>query len=421
MSNSFGYGTGGIHAQKLESAALPVSGRVSVYHPGYEPPKLLLMLPAFRSPSSDFGVPFSFVMDASRIMANNLDGNLRVLGTNDDLTPPDALSLLPPGGYEYRVLGGEVRYPICTSFRAWQAPRVLPAHWNVTAMGAQKFPVLNGSDFSTMVKAFDRLCICCHMVPKGEEDWWDNNNMIQVTQNLQGINSPSNCLTMRADLNGLGINAGQFVFAPYGGTAVCVCMSREFEDFAADYHLRAVKIPSRIHPMYMYARFAWNLFTAAKEILRTFQKGENVAIIQEPASTKPTSPKRRRTTGNTGGTNDGLNERGSGSDGRTDGHDDEALPTDGSESSDDTALESPPLDVYRWTEHDLKVAEELDAELSSRPLACYEEATGLYPGFSKAMRLAHNYRQEHPEVSAVAHARVAHMWEDDDEQRLDSD
>ncbi|KAF9022097.1 hypothetical protein BDZ89DRAFT_1070938 [Hymenopellis radicata] len=401
MSNSFGYGIGGIQAPKLESTALPVFGNVAIYHPGYEPPKLLLMLPAFCSPSSDFGVPFSLVMDASRIIANNQDGTLRVLGTNDDLTPPDALSLLPPGKYEYRVIGGEAGYAICTSFRAWRAPSVLPAHWDVTAMGAKDFSTFsasNGSDYSTMVKADDHLCIVTgdtsrlqssHMVPKGEEEWWDNNDMNFVTSNYEGINSPSNCLTMRADLNGPGMDEGQFVFAPYGGTAVCVCMSPYFWDFAAAYHLRAVEIPSRIHPMYMYARFAWNLFKTAKEILRTFRKGNNVAIIEEPTSNEQD-----------GGTDDEL--------------------TDG---SDDTALESPPppLNVCRWTERDLKVAEELDAELSSRPLARYEEATGLYPGFSKAMRLAHEYRQEHPEVSAVVRARVAHVWEDDDEQRLDSD
>ncbi len=42
----------------------------------------------------------------------------------------------------------------------------------------------------------------------------------------------------------------------------------------------------------------------------------------------------------------------------------------------------------------------------------------MYPGYSQAMRLAQKYRQEHPEVSAVVHARVARVGEDDDEQQL---
>jgi hypothetical protein len=55
---------------------------------------------------------------------------------------------------------------------------------------------------------------------------------------------------------------------------------------------------------------------------------------------------------------------------------------------------------------------------SQRPLAArYEQAMGVYPGFSKVMRLEHKYRQEHPEVSAVWSARVAYV-EYDDEQRF---
>jgi hypothetical protein len=56
---------------------------------------------------------------------------------------------------------------------------------------------------------------------------------------------------------------------------------------------------------------------------------------------------------------------------------------------------------------------------SQRPLSArYEEATGIYPGFSKMMRLKHEYRQLHPEVTAVRSARVASVCEEDDEQVL---
>jgi hypothetical protein len=47
-----------------------------------------------------------------------------------------------------------------------------------------------------------------------------------------------------------------------------------------------------------------------------------------------------------------------------------------------------------------------------------EEAADMYPRYSKAMRLQHEYRKQHPEVSAVRSARVARVGEDDDEQRL---
>jgi hypothetical protein len=46
------------------------------------------------------------------------------------------------------------------------------------------------------------------------------------------------------------------------------------------------------------------------------------------------------------------------------------------------------------------------------------EAADMYPGYSKAKRLQHEYRMQHPEVSAVRSARVARMGEEDDEQQL---
>ncbi|KAF8915015.1 hypothetical protein CPB85DRAFT_1251722 [Mucidula mucida] len=97
--------------------------------------------------------------------------------------------------------------------------------------------------------------------------------------------------------------------------------------------------------------------------------------------------------------------------GGTGGTDDEVSPplTDGSESSDAAILKSHRLNLCSWTEG-------LDAKLSTWLLAArYEEASGLYPEFSKAMRLAQKY---HPEVSAVVDARVARMGEDGNEPLL---
>ncbi|KAF8988230.1 hypothetical protein BDZ89DRAFT_1173894 [Hymenopellis radicata] len=130
---------------------------------------------------------------------------------------------------------------------------------------------------------------------------------------------------MRADLNAQGMDLGHFVFAPYAGMAVCVCITDDLADFAAEHHLRAVNIPARIHPV-------------------------NV--------------------------------------------------------SDDAALESPLITAV-WTDRDIQVAEQIDAGLDGRPLAPYEQAMGLYPGFSKVMHLVNKYWREHPEVSAVRSARVA--------------
>ncbi|KAJ6614428.1 hypothetical protein B0H10DRAFT_2435979 [Mycena sp. CBHHK59/15] len=343
-------------------------------------------------------VPFTVVLDACRILENNKDGTLRVRGADADLTAPDdEKDLLPPGRYTYHVTRGETAYAVCTSFRAWTPPSVLPSHWDFPVMGAiAAFPASSASTYSTVVRASDGWCAVTrdrsrlqnsHLVPEAEAPWWALRGMTGLTNNPKGIKSPPNCLATRADLNGKGMDQGHFAFAPYVGTAVCVCLTDGMADFAVEYHLRAVEIPARIHPMNVYVRFAWGLFRALRTVLG--ELSQDRVIVTE-------------------GNADGRDEE--------QGKDDEgpllADDDDSPQESDDDAAFEPPLDVYTWTERDLEVAEGLDADLDGRPLV------GMYRGFSNVMRLAHEYRQQHPEASAVQSARVARVGEDDDEQWL---
>jgi hypothetical protein len=50
--------------------------------------------------------------------------------------------------------------------------------------------------------------------------------------------------------------------------------------------------------------------------------------------------------------------------------------------------------------------------------AAYEEPAGMCRGYSTVIRLKHEYRKHHPEVSAVRRAWVARQGEDDDEQSV---
>ncbi|KAJ7095720.1 hypothetical protein B0H15DRAFT_946296 [Mycena belliarum] len=439
--------------EKPASDVLDSRQHISVYHPGYNPHPLLLYLVAFLASPGSCGVPFSVVLDACRILANNRDGTLRVMDDATDLTPPDDESLLSPGSYTYHVTEGETAYAVCTSFRAWTPPKVLPPHWDLDVMGTTAvFLASSASSYSTAVKMVDGCCAVTgdcsrlqssHLVPEVEEAWWILRGMSGLTGNPEGINSLPNCLATRADLNGQGMDQGHFVFAPYAGKAVCVCLTHGMPDFAADYHLRAVKIPTRINPMNVYVRFAWGLFRALPNVLRELTRRPNVVIVAEPtflpASDRPPATKRSRTEDKS--VPRGTQERNADGGNEKQEQDDEApmlTDDDGShqEASGDAPLEHP-LDLYTLTERDLEAAEGLDADLDSRPLgepydtsfadfgqlaagssARYEEAAGIYRGFSKIMRLQHEYRQLHPEVSAVGSARVASVWEEDDEQRL---
>jgi hypothetical protein len=94
--------------EKPASDVLDTRQGVSVYHPGYNPHPLLLFLVAFLASSGSCGAPFSVVLDACRILANNRDGTLRVMDDATDLIPPDDETiLLSPGSYTYHVTGGE--------------------------------------------------------------------------------------------------------------------------------------------------------------------------------------------------------------------------------------------------------------------------------------------------------------------------
>ncbi|KAJ6609911.1 hypothetical protein B0H10DRAFT_2225448 [Mycena sp. CBHHK59/15] len=429
---------------KATSNELDARQSVSVYHLGYSPPKPMMILVAFLAPSGQCGVPFSVVLDACRILANNKDGTLRVLDANADLTAPDdGESLLRPGHYTYRVTGGEARYAVCTSFRAWTPPSVLPAHWDLAAMGAiAAHPDSSASTYSVpsnqhaVVKGADGRCAVTgdvsrletsHLVPEAEAPWWILRRMTALTNNPGGINSPPNCLALRADLNEAGMDKGNFVFAPYESAAVCVCLTKAMADFAVEYHLRAVSMPRRIHPMNVYVRFAWGLFRALQIVLRELSRDLSVVTVEEPNFSDVTpAPKRKHTQGNDARRDEqeGDADGGDKKQGKEQGNDDDEGPllSDDDDSlqecSDDAALE-PPLDVYTWTERDLEFAEGLDADLHGRPLTRYEQAADMYPGYSKVLRLQHEYRKQHPEVSAVGSAQVARVGEDDDdEQRL---
>ncbi|KAJ7116076.1 hypothetical protein C8R44DRAFT_880450 [Mycena epipterygia] len=391
---------------KPQSQSLPATEKLLVFHPGYTPSKMLMLLTAFPDSSGQYGVPFSVVSDACRILANNKDGTLRVLGTAADLRASvDGQDLLPPGSYTYHV-PREARYAVCTSFGAWAPPPAVPSHWALREMGSKEpFPYSSSSSCSAVVKATDGRCAVTgatsglknsYLVPSAEEPWWILRGMSGLTRNAQGIHSPPNSLALRADLagDGMGMDQGHLVFAPYARTAVCVCLGWEVADFAAEYHLRAITIPGRIHPLNVYVRFAWGIFRTAHNFLYEFSQIWDSVTVEVPtelaAIQHAIDLERKR-------------------------REDDADGRDEDQDEDDSHEESD-LDVDTTTERDIEAAARLDAELESRPLAPYEEAAGIYPGYSGTMRLAFTYRQEHPEVSAVRSARVARVGEDDDEQ-----
>ncbi|KAJ7125566.1 hypothetical protein C8R43DRAFT_835714, partial [Mycena crocata] len=248
---------------------LDATQSVVILHPGYTPLIPMLTFVAYDTGSNTRGVPLGVILDACQILACNTAGFIRKLGSNDDLVSTNSRSILKPGLYTYRVVSGEAscsRYQICTTFRRWTPPVLLPEHWAGHTMGAiGDVPHSNASNFSEVVTVVDGKCAmtgatsrleCCHLVPAAELSWWAYHAMAVKTNDFNGVNSPRNFLTLRSDL-AAGMDQGHFVFAPYDGSAVSVCLTDTVADLAFDSHLQAVDLPARIQPWYTYVRFAW--------------------------------------------------------------------------------------------------------------------------------------------------------------------
>ena len=101
------------------------TGSVYIYHPGYDPPKLLLDLTVYPpSPDHDSeaassgGIPLTLVCYACEIVANNVAGRLTEFEDENtiivDMEVQDTLlhgnALLPPGEYKYHATSDDEKY-----------------------------------------------------------------------------------------------------------------------------------------------------------------------------------------------------------------------------------------------------------------------------------------------------------------------
>ncbi|KAF8214971.1 hypothetical protein K438DRAFT_1749079 [Mycena galopus ATCC 62051] len=267
-------------------------------------------------------------------------------------TPDGDTGLLPPGHYTYHLTSGEVRYAVCTSFRAWTAPGTLPSYWKIDAMGLDDTRTWSPqTTYSTADKAPDGQCAVtgdisrleyCHLVPKAEDTWWIRNAMRIRTTNPRGINAPPNCPALRADLNTLGMDQGHFVLAPYDGKA-------DLTTLAKDPSVVTIREPE---------------LDGAKSPAKRKRTMKDADRDEQGGSTR-----RDEQDGSTG--RDEQNGSAGGGDQKQ--HQDRGGADEGLQISDDDSPqesddEEPSLDLYNWTEHDLEMTEQMDAVLHGRPL-----------------------------------------------------
>ncbi|KAJ7461735.1 hypothetical protein B0H11DRAFT_2055790 [Mycena galericulata] len=431
-----------------ELPCLQAAGTITVFHPEITPPRPFLVLtvyPTSPEPGSPSGVLFNLVSDACTVLANNASGYLTPYYSPTPVTPEGGLLLA--GNYMFHVDSIGTRtspYPLCSEFKSWQP--VYPVHQRWTMPGMTRDVSFSTgtswSVISTSVRIRDRRCAitgassrleASHMVPQAERHWFAYHSIaLRADDRSNNINSVNNLISLRADLNGPGFNNGHFIIYPYNGALITTSLTDGAPDLAYELHFRQVILPPRIRAEYLYIRFAWSVFKIAQNLLDIFINFPGAVSISIPQklhqfiaqskAAKQQKPDAGRS-GQSGQSGLGIQQGGGGATDDRGAQRDVDGDVDSSHDDDDSQVhtdqDSQWLDIYQLDERYIAALEAVDADIQRHPdnteLAADAERKGWYPGFSRAVRLAHEYRLGHPEVSAVGSARIAHVWEDDEE------
>ncbi|KAF7302152.1 hypothetical protein MIND_00782100 [Mycena indigotica] len=362
----------------------PSSKPIRIFHPAYDKPTEILHVATYPHPDDSdndtHGLPLRIVLVFCFIIANNKKGLLREKDSGSDMGSGDVW--LCYGDYTYDLAESETPYPICTTFSSWAIPVELPEGWGWSMMGSSSEPppASNQSNLSTLVKALDKACLLtgktfgletCHLVPRSERKWWNYNTMNAKLGNIEGIDSPQNCISLRGDLNGSGMDAGHFIFAPYRGYGVCVCLTNECRDVARDLNLSPLRLSDRLKPHCFFARCAWGLFKSQEKNLEALQHAQKVPIPEEL---------RNRSNMSQAG---GARKKSAGAGDRAKEGGDRA-----ERGQDQMQIDNLKFDLSaRPTDEELDQDEEIERELQLQASTPNELAQELYPGFSNLNRL----------------------------------
>ncbi|KAK2464682.1 hypothetical protein APHAL10511_003258 [Amanita phalloides] len=221
------------------------------------------------------------------MIANNKSG---FLGTSRDrdseILSDDRDLVLSRGKYYYHLRDNSMQnYPIVTEFDAWTPPSELPQHWRDVIINnddpnggttnlaetidtswtiiSQK--VKDADVYCAMTRASSRLD-ACHLVPKASVDWY------YFDYPAPNINNPQNIITLRTDLNSLGIEQGHFVFVPIKGRLAVYFITKGLLDLVLEFHCRCIHLPVRTSLECLYYRFALSVFESIKPWIPKFSK-----------------------------------------------------------------------------------------------------------------------------------------------------
>ncbi|KAJ7281744.1 hypothetical protein C8J57DRAFT_1219572 [Mycena rebaudengoi] len=204
------------------------------------------------------GIPLALVLDACQVIANNPPGFLALYGDQTAIPLPSAT----PG-----------------QFRAWTPPVDLPLNWaregwHSGSDGSIGKIIQLSSAWSAVSRKVKEEDGRTQLVPKHHPAVFQLKGWVFV--DTCGTSSHS------ADLNKPTFDDGHFVLFSYEGSMITFFLTEGTPDLAFNFHLYAARIPTRILPEFLHARFAWSTFKIAKGSLRVYEKSPAVAKVEVP-------------------------------------------------------------------------------------------------------------------------------------------
>ena len=176
------------------------------------------------------------------------------------------------------------KYPIVPSFSHWQFPHSnLPEVW--AAHDLSKPPTQRQlprqSSLTEALLARDISCRVtnhiegtehAHLVPRSEELWFSHNGMFQYTNQqrpgTEPIDDSRNAILLRSDIHTI-FDQKRLVLVPKISSFVVHVLAPGFTSELADlYHNVQLQPLAGIAVEYLFARFAWSVFTLAVNFLQ---------------------------------------------------------------------------------------------------------------------------------------------------------
>lgn len=243
--------------------------------------------PRFDCPPTAFGIHFGTLITACMVVACNTPGRLCL--DRNGLRPIEAawnqvLTGVTVCYYHAETATPQVPYPTCPSFWHWEFPHdKIPDQWlrageeaEGNAQPPRPLQVATATRMSTAVQLRDASCRLTlmpdgtennHIIPISELEWFKINGMMTYNRNQQisGVHDMANGILVRADLHRLW-DLKYFTYVPKGdeqagGLHWVVHCFQFSESTPGTYHNRPLHRLSNVAPEFLYARFAYTIFS----------------------------------------------------------------------------------------------------------------------------------------------------------------